>query len=92
MSAAEHAAMHNVPYHKAVSALNQAVLTTCPDIALTVASVDRFTANPSPMHWETIKQIYLYPAGMCNPRLPHGEMKQTFEGYAEADHSIAEDM
>ena len=75
MSVAKHAAMHDVPYCEAISALNQAVLTTCPDIALAVASMARFTANPSPMHWETIKQIYCYPAGMHDSGLPHGETK-----------------
>ena len=90
-SAAERAAMHDVPYCEAVGALNQAVLTTCPDIALAVASVARFTANPSPMHWETIKRIYRYPAGTLDPGLPHGETKRTLEGYAEADSSMAED-
>ena len=45
-SAAEFAAMRDVPYHKAVGALNWATLATCPDIAFAVATVARFTTSP----------------------------------------------
>jgi hypothetical protein len=49
-SAAKFAMMCDVPYHKAVGALNWAVLATCPDIAFTVAMVACFAANPGPTH------------------------------------------
>ena len=90
-SAAECTVMHDVLYHEAISMLNWAALATCPDIAFPVTTVARFTANPSPAHWEAVKQIFHYLAGMCNLWLSYRERKQTLEGYADADGSMAED-
>ena len=90
-SVAERTVMHDVLYCKAVSALNLAALTTCPDIMFTVATMAWFAANPGPAHWEAIKQIYHYLADMCDLWLSYGETKQTLEGYADADSNMAED-
>ena len=88
---AEHAIMRDKPYREAVGALNWVALATRPDIAFAVTTVARFTANPGPAHWEAMKQIYRYLAGMRNLWLTYGETKQTLEGYANADGSMAED-
>jgi len=53
--AAEFAVMCDVPYCKAVSALNWAALATRPDIAFAVATVARFSANPGMAHWMAVK-------------------------------------
>ena len=71
--------------------LNWAMLATCLDIAFAVVTVARFTVNPSPAHWEAVKQIFCYLAGMCNLWLSYGERKQTLEEYADMDGSMAED-
>ena len=88
---AEHAIMRNKPYREAVGALNWAALTTHPDIAFTVATVTRFTANPSIAHWEAVKHIYCYLAGTQDLWLTYGETKRVLEGYADVDGSMAED-
>src|SRR5258708_11604868 len=90
-SAAEHTIMCDVPYCEAVGTLNWAALTTCPDIAFAVATVAQFAANPSPAHWDAIKRIYCYLAGTCNLWLSYRETRQTLEGYANVDGSMAED-
>ena len=90
-SAVECMVMHDVLYHKAVSVLNWAMLATHLDITFTVATVAKFTANPSPAHWEAVKQIFHYLAGMCNLWLLYRERKCTFKGYADVDGSMAED-
>ncbi len=90
-SAAEHTIMHDVPYHEAVGALNWAALATCPDIMFAVATVARFTANPSPAHWDAVKRIYHYLAGTHDLWLSYGETRRTLEGYADADSSMVED-
>ena len=90
-SMAKHVVMNNMPYHKAINTLNWAVLATCLDIVFTAATVARFAANPSPAHWEAIKWIYHYLAGMCNLWLSYRETKQTLEGYTNVDGSMAED-
>jgi len=62
--AAEFAVMHNVPYCEAVSILTWAALVMCPDIAFTVATVTCFPANPGLAHWEAVKHIFHYLAGL----------------------------
>ena len=79
------------PYCEAIGTLNWAALTTCPDIAFAVATISRFTANPGITHWEAVKQIYHYLAGMRNLWLTYGETKQALKGYADTDGSMAKD-
>ncbi len=90
-SAAEHAIMHDMPYCKAIGALNWAALATHPDITFVVATVTRFAANPSPAHWDAIKRIYRYLAGTCDLWLSYRETRRTLERYANADGSMAKD-
>jgi Reverse transcriptase (RNA-dependent DNA polymerase) len=90
-SATECAIMRDVPYREAVGTLNWAVLSTCPDIAFAVATMVRFASNPGPVHWEAVKRIFCYLAGMCDLWLSYGESKHTLEGYTDADGSMAED-
>jgi Reverse transcriptase (RNA-dependent DNA polymerase) len=90
-SATECAIMHDVPYREAVGALNWAALSTRPDIAFAVATVVRFASNPGPVHWEAVKRIFCYLAGMRDLWLSYGESKRTLEGYANADGSMAKD-
>ena len=49
-SAAEFVAMRDVPYCEAVSALNWAALSMCPDIAFAMSTVALFASNPGPVH------------------------------------------
>ncbi len=83
--------MCDVPYREAVGALNWAALTTRPDIAFAVTTVACFGANPRPTHWEAVKRIFRYLAGMHNLCLTYGETRHVLEGYADADGSMAED-
>ena len=90
-TAAEFAAMRDVPYREAVGALNWAALAMHPDIAFAVATVARFAAKPGPAHWEAVKRVYRYLAGTRDLWLSYGETRRTLEGYADADGSMAED-
>jgi len=90
-SAAEFAAMRDIPYHEAVGALNWAALTTCPDISFTVSTVAHFASNPGPAHWEAIKQIFCYLAGSCDLWLSYGKTCAALISYTDADGSMAKD-
>ena len=90
-SIATFAAMRDVPYRKAVGTLNWAALSMRPDIAFAISTVARFAAEPGPAHWEAIKRIFQYLAGMRDLWLSYGETRRTLEGYADADSSMAED-
>lgn len=90
-TAAEFAAMRNIPYREAVGALNWAALATRPDISFAVSSVARFASNPGPAHWEAVKRIFRYLAGTRDLWLSYGEAKRTLVGYTDADGSMSED-
>lgn len=64
MSTAECMSMHDVPYQEAISALNWATLTTCPDIAFAITTVAHFTTNLRPAHWKAAKWIFHHLVGM----------------------------
>jgi hypothetical protein len=85
------AVMHNMPYHEAVGALNWAALAMRPDIVFAIAMVACFGANPGPTHWEAVKQIFCYLAGMHDLCLSYGEMCRVLKGYADTDGLMAKD-
>jgi len=90
-STAEFAAMCDVPYCKAVSALNWAALAMCPDISFAVSTMAQFALNPGPAHWEAVKWIFCYLAGLRDLWLSYGKACCTLIGYTNADGSMAED-
>jgi len=88
---AKFAVMHDMPYCKAVGALNWAALTTCPNITFAVATVARFSANPGMAHWTAVKRIFCYLTGMHDLWLTYGKMRRTLIGYTDADGSMTKD-
>lgn len=80
-SAAEFAAMRDVPYREAVGALNWAALATRPDIAFAVATVARFAANPGPVHWDAVRCIFHYLAGMKEALWLRAFLSETFADF-----------
>ena len=58
-------------YASIVGALMYAMLGTRPDIAYAVGNLSRFTSNPGPSHWQSLKRVLRYLAGtvqhMINP-------------------------
>ena len=90
-TAAEFAAMRNIPYREAVGALNWAALATRPDISFAVSTVARFASNPGPAHWEAVKRIFRYLAGTRDLWLSYGEAQRALVGFTDADGSMAED-
>jgi hypothetical protein len=92
LTTAEFMVMRNMPYHEAISTLNWAALATRPDIVYAVATVACFSTNPGPAHWEAIKQIFRYLAGMHDLWLSYSKMRCVLKGYADANGSMAEDQ
>ncbi len=91
VSAAEFAAMRDIPYCEAVGTLNWAALATHPNISFAVSTVARFTLNPGPVHWEAVKRIFRYLAGSRDLWLSYGETRRALIGYTDTDGSMAED-
>ncbi len=90
-SAAKFVTMHDVPYCEAVGTLNWAALTMRPNILFAVSTMARFASNPSPAHWEAVKQIFHYLASLRDLWLSYGEARCTLISYTNADGSMAED-
>jgi hypothetical protein len=66
--------------------------TICrPDISFAVSRVGAFAANPSQVHWTTVKRIFRYLKGTSNLRLTFGglpknlNINDTFGAYSDAD-------
>ena len=91
ISTAECTMMCDIPYHKAVGALNWAILAMQPDIAFAVSMVARFASNPGLAHWEAVKRIFHYLFGTCDLWFTYGETSMPLEGYTDADGSMAKD-
>ncbi|THH06844.1 hypothetical protein EW145_g3797 [Phellinidium pouzarii] len=88
----ETAEMCNVPYHEAVGSLMYAGLATRLDIAFAITLLSRFSSNPGPAHWNTVKRIFWYLNGTKSLWLTYGGVENGFlKGYGDADGSMQED-
>jgi hypothetical protein len=56
--------MCKVLYREAISSLMYATIATCPDITFAVSVLSQFLDNPGEAHWEGVKQIFCYLAGI----------------------------
>jgi hypothetical protein len=74
-------------YQSAVGSLIYAMLGTRPDIAYAVASVSRFSSNPTEDHWKAVKRIMRYLRGTLNVGLEYGGRytEEVLEGFTDAD-------
>ena len=82
--------MKNVPYHATVGSLMHLAVGTRPDIAFTVSTVAQFNNAPGLAHWEAVKQIHRYLAGMKNLALTFGDVESGLQGYTDADGATQE--
>lgn len=88
---AEFAAMRDIPYQEGVGSLMYASLGTRLDIMYAVTILSRFNDNPGRVHWEAVKRVFWYLAGMKNLKLTYGAVSLDLVGYTDADGSMHED-
>lgn len=86
----EVAKMSKVLYHKAVGSLNYCAVAMWLDIAFLVSLLAQFMENPGCTHWEAVKQVFQYLAGMKTWKLIDGTTDNSLEGYTNADRSSQE--
>ena len=77
--------MTKVPYREAIGSLMYAAVTTHPDISFTVSTLSQFLESPGEVHWEAVKWVFRYLAGMKGHVLTYGGEKQGLTGYTDAD-------
>ena len=63
---------------------------TRPDIVFAVSMVAQFSNMPGMTHWEAVKHIYRYLAGMKGLALTFGAGKKGLKGYTDADGASQE--
>jgi len=73
--------MKDKPYCKAVGSLMYASPGTRPDITYTVSVLLKYADNPRLVHWNAVKHVFAYLAGMKNLWLTFRDSMAKLEGY-----------
>ena len=84
------ARMKHIPYRAAVGSLMHLAVGTRPDIVFAISTVAQFSNEPGMVHWEAVKHIYRYLAGMKGLALTFGAGKKGLEGYTDMDGASQE--
>ena len=82
--------MQRTPYREAVGSLMYAAVAKHPDIAFAVSALSQFLSNPGSVHWEAVKHIFCYLAGMKDLELTYGGERHGLEGYTDTDGGVKE--
>lgn len=82
---AQHEAMQNVPYQRAIGSLMYAATSTRPDISFAVSTLSQFMQNPGQAHWEASKRVMRYLKGTADLQLTLGNTDAGLEAYVDAD-------
>lgn len=72
-------------YQSAVGSLMYAMLGTRPDIAYAVSLVSRYSANPTPAHWNAVVRIFRYLRGTVHYELVYKGSLEDLTGYTDSD-------
>ena len=83
----EAAHMAKTPYRQAIGSLMYAAVATQPDISFVVSTLSQFLENLGESHWEAVKCVFRYLAGMQGHALTYGGERHELTGYTDADGS-----
>jgi len=84
-SANDAAQMRKVLYCKAIGSLMYALVTTQPDIMFTVSALLQFLENLGEAHWQAVKRVFHYLAGMHNVMLTYRGEQEDLHRYTDTD-------
>ena len=79
--------MNKTPYREAIGSLMYAAVATHPDISFAVSMLSQFLKNPGEAHWEVVKWVFRYLAGMQGHALTYRGEWYELTGYTDADGS-----
>ena len=82
--------MHHIPYREAVGSLLYLAITTRPDIVFPIGILSQFVDNPGRVHWEGVKHVFRYLAGIRDWALVYGTKVKALEGFTDADSATQE--
>jgi hypothetical protein len=81
------ARMAKTPYWEAIGSLMYAAVATRPDLSFAVSTLSQFLENPGEAHWEAMKWVFCYLAGMKGHALTYRGEREELTGYTDADGS-----
>jgi hypothetical protein len=82
--------MRKVPYREAIGSLMYVAIATRPDISFAVSCLSQFLENPGEAHWQAVKRVFRYLAGMRDQALTYGTEQRDLHGYTDADGASQE--
>ena len=82
--------MCHIFYCRAVGSLLYLTITTHLDIVFQIGILLQFVDNPGQVHWEGVKHIFWYLAGMRDWVLIYGMKVKGLEGFTDADSAMQE--
>jgi hypothetical protein len=77
--------MKKMPYREAIGSLMYASVATHPDITFTISTLSQFLENPGEAHWDVVKRVFHYLAGMKDLQLTYGGEWHDLIGYTDTD-------
>jgi hypothetical protein len=77
--------MKKTPYREAISSLMYTSIATHPDITFAISTLSQFLENLGEAHWDTVKHIFHYLAGMKDLQLTYGGEQHDLIRYMDAD-------
>src|SRR6266850_1503928 len=80
-SANDAARMHKVPYREVIGSLMYASVATGLDITFAVSTLSQFLENLGEAHWQAVKQVFRYLAGMRTVTLTYGGEREDLHRY-----------
>jgi hypothetical protein len=60
-------------------------IATHPDISFAVSCLSQFLENPGEAHWQAVKRVFRYLAGMQDQALTYGTEQCDLHGYTDVD-------
>jgi hypothetical protein len=82
--------MHKVPYREAIGSLMYIAIATHPDISFAVSCLSQFLKNLGEAHWQAVKWVFRYLAGMWDQALTYGTEQHDLHGYTDMDSASQE--
>jgi len=82
--------MCKVPYREAIGSLMYVAIATRPDISFAVSCLSQFLENIGETHWQAVKHVFRYLAGIWGQALTYGTEQHELQGYTDTDGASQE--
>jgi hypothetical protein len=77
--------MKKMPYREAIGSLMYPSIATHPNITFAILTLSQFLDNPGEAHWDMVKHVFCYLAGMKDLQLTYGGEWHDLIRYMDTD-------